>query len=154
MIKSKQLTRDIAAVTLPFDPSLACKPLTPSEQSARDAIRVPVTEFEPVSLFAGATRRNLGQQDVTEAAPDATKWLTEALGRLCQSRQEITSDDLQAVAVDAPVAVREALKAHPSVVGAVIGAAARSGRLRDAGITVKTKRDSGQARRLVVWIVQ
>ena len=138
-------------MTLPlFDPTLACKPITKD----REPIPVPRTAFEPLSMFCGATLRDLGQQDVTEAAPDAAKWLTESLGRLLQSRQEITSDDLQAAAVDAPRGVRDALAAHPSVVGAVIASAARSGRLRDSGVTVKTKRDSGQARRLVVWIVQ
>ena len=134
-----------------FDPSLACVPLTPDELEARRQV---TQKPEPAQgLFSGETRRDLGHQDVIAAAPAVTAWLQTALRDLCRVRQEITSDDLQTAAWNAPQAIRAALVAHPNVVGAVIRGAAAQGWLRDSGSTRKTQRDAGQARRIVTWNV-
>ena len=139
-------------MTLPlFDPSLACVPLTPAELEARRQVTQKAAPAQ--GLFAGETRRDLGHQDVTAAAPAVTAWLQTALRDLCRVKQEITSDDLQTAAWQAPAAIRAALAAHPNVVGAVIRGAAAQGWLRDSGSTRKTQRDAGQARRLVLWTV-
>ena len=135
-----------------FDPSLACRPLTTVEQAARQA-RLRNSIDEPHILFTGPTKRDLGHQSVTEAAPATSEWLHEALGVLCQMYLELTSDDLQSELWGAPAAVREDLQRHPSLMGAVMRSAAVAGKLRDSGQTRKTTRDKGQARKLTVWTV-
>lgn len=135
-----------------FDPSLACRPLSASEQAARQSRQLAESQ-QPHSLFTGPTKRDLGHQTVTEAAPDTSQWLHEALGVMCQMYPELTSDDLQSALWGAPQDVREDLRRHPSLMGAVMRSAAVSGKLRDSGQTRQTKRDDGHCRRLVVWQV-
>lgn len=135
-----------------FDPSLACRPLSDAEQAARQSRHLAESQ-QPHSLFTGPTKRDLGHQSVTEAAPATSEWLHEALGVLCQMYPELTSDDLQSALWGAPPAVREDIKRHPAIMGAVMRSAAVSGKLRDSGQTRQTKRDDGRARRLVLWTV-
>ncbi len=108
-------------------------------------------------LFPTAPGENLQPWEVGQARKvegiarridNDEEWHATALERLhwfARQTGTVTCDSFRAYATTLPE------PGNPNSWGALFSAAAKAGWLRDTGRVEKTKRPSGQARRIVVW---
>lgn len=95
----------------------------------------------------GEQRRDEGVARRVENDPDWHAQMLSFLRIFAACRTQLTSDSFR----DWAEFVHEPQPNHPNSWGALFNSAAKAGWLRDTGRTVKTRRKTGQARRLVVW---